>query len=93
MPERSQPHPGPDGVSSPGSASSTTAGPPVDDHTHDVLLALTSKLEAIEAYGVYRDADDSGLFNQLLADEQRHAQLLLAELRSLLMGSAGEPHR
>jgi hypothetical protein len=53
----------------------------VDDQTFDLLQALTSKLEAIDAYREYSAHDDSGLFLQLLSDELRHAELLLAALR------------
>lgn len=54
----------------------------VDDHTFDLLQALTSKLEAIDAYREYAAHDDTGLFLQLLNDELRHAELLLAALRT-----------
>jgi hypothetical protein len=64
--------------------SRTTPDSPVDDHTYNVLQALTSKLEAIEAYEMYRDDDASGLFEELLADERRHADRLLDGLRGLM---------
>lgn len=70
---------GPDGTS--GSAESLDV---VDDRTFDLLQALTSKLEAIDAYREYAVHDDSGLFSQLLGDELRHAELLLAALRTRL---------
>ena len=59
---------------------------PVDDVTYDLLQALTSKLEAIEAYQMYADdgTDSSALFERLAADERRHAVELLGALRERL---------
>ncbi len=58
---------------------------PVDDRTYDLLQALTSKLEAIEAYEMYaQDDEDGGIFDQLLDDERRHAERLLEALREAL---------
>ena len=61
---------------------------PVDDATYDLLQALTSKLEAIEAYDMY--AEDEGvreLFEGLARDERAHADALLAALRERLARS------
>ena len=59
---------------------------PVDDVTYDLLQALTSKLEAIEAYQMY--ADDGGeaadLFGRLAAEDRVHAEELLDALRGRL---------
>jgi len=58
---------------------------PVDDATYDILQALTSKLEAIEAYQMY--AEDEGvreLFERLGRDELQHAEALLEALRGRL---------
>jgi hypothetical protein len=58
---------------------------PVDDATYDLLQALTSKLEAIEAYQLY--AEDEGvseLFERLGRDETQHAELLLQALKDRL---------
>ena len=63
---------------------STVAESPVDDATYNILQALTSKLEAIEAYELYAEQDDSGLFNELIADERRHAEQLLSALKGRL---------
>lgn len=52
---------------------------PVDDRTYNVLQALTSTLESIEAYEMYLQEDDNGLFEELLAGERQHADRLLAE--------------
>ncbi|MFO7531647.1 MAG: hypothetical protein R6W93_04240 [Candidatus Limnocylindrales bacterium] len=62
---------------------------PVDNHTYNVLQALTSTLEAVAAYERYREDGGGDLFDRLLQEEGQHAELLLAELRTLL-GSAGE---
>jgi rubrerythrin len=56
----------------------------VDDATYDLLQALTSKLEAIEAYEQYVQDRDVTLFHELLADERRHARVLLDALRERL---------
>lgn len=77
--------PGTDGPGKPPRVDHAATPPPVDDHTYDVLQALTSTLEAIEANTMYADADDTGLFNELLADHHRHARLLLDELRVLIV--------
>ena len=57
---------------------------PVDDATYNLLQALTSKLEAIEAYEVYAEDEGGQLFQELLTEERQHAQRLLDELRSCL---------
>ncbi len=67
-----------------GGISSSDASP-VDDRTYDLLQALTSKLEAIEAYEMYaQDDEDGGIFAELLNDERRHAERLLEALREAL---------
>jgi hypothetical protein len=60
------------------------ADSPVDDATYNLLQALVSKLEAIEAYEVYRGEDPQGVFGELITDERRHAERLLDALRSQL---------
>lgn len=60
---------------------------PVDDRTYNLLQALTSKLEAIEAYEIYEQDDDTGLFTDLLREERSHAERLLDELRRALSSS------
>ena len=65
----------------------TGTGYPVDDATYNLLQALTSKLEAIEAYEQYQSDDPASVFGQLLEDERRHAALLHDALRRQL--SAG----
>jgi rubrerythrin len=57
---------------------------PVDDATYNLLQALTSKLEAIEAYEIYAQDDTDGLFEQLLSEERDHADRLLQALRGRL---------
>jgi hypothetical protein len=62
----------------------SVAASPVDDQTYNVLQALTSKLEAIDAYARYAQGDETGLFKELIEDERRHAEQLLGELRACL---------
>jgi len=66
------------------SGTATPTRSPVDDQTYDLLQSLTSKLEAIEAYELYAEQDDEGLFSELLEDERRHAERLLDSLRKRL---------
>lgn len=54
----------------------------VDDATYDLLQALTSKLEAIDAYQQYAADEPDGLFRRLIVDERRHAEELLEALRN-----------
>ena len=56
----------------------------VDDATYDLLQALTSKLEAIEAYEQYALNGNAPVFEELLEDERRHAGRLLDALRERL---------
>jgi hypothetical protein len=67
-----------------GATGSSVADSPVDDATYNVLQALTSKLEAIEAYELYAEQDDEGVFAELLEDERQHAERLLQALRKRL---------
>ena len=67
-----------------GRGGSATADSPVDDPTYNLLQALTSKLEAIEAYDMYAQQDDTGVFNELVRDERRHAERLLSALKDRL---------
>jgi len=60
---------------------------PVSNVTYDLMQALTSKLEAIEAYEMYRQdaqGDVGQLFEDLLAEDRRQAERLLAALRTEL---------
>lgn len=62
---------------------------PVDDQLYDLLQALTSKCEAIEAYAKYEeDADGEAkqLFQELARDDTRHAERLKEALRAKLNG-------
>jgi hypothetical protein len=56
----------------------------VDDATYDLLQALTSKLEAIEAYEQYALNGNASIFEELLEDERRHASRLLDALQERL---------
>ncbi|HET7030948.1 MAG TPA: hypothetical protein VFI34_10590 [Candidatus Limnocylindrales bacterium] len=57
---------------------------PVDDATYDLLMALASKLEAIDTYRVYAGDGDAELWQALAQDERRHADRLVEALRRRL---------
>jgi hypothetical protein len=59
---------------------------PVDDATYDVMMALASKLEGIDTYHVYAQDGNVELWRQIAEDDRRHADLLLAELKTRLAG-------
>lgn len=64
---------------------------PVDDQLYDLLQALVSKCEAIEAYAKYEeDSDDRGrqLFQELGQQDVRAAEQLLDALREKLGASS-----
>jgi rubrerythrin len=66
----------------------TPSQSPVDDATYDLLQALTSKLEAIEAYQLYsEDEEVREVFERLGRDEVAHAEILLKALRQRLANS------
>lgn len=66
--------------------SSSVTDSPVDDATYNILQALTSKLEAIEAYEMYAEQDEDGIFEELIQDERRHAERLYETLRQRIGG-------
>jgi hypothetical protein len=60
---------------------------PIDDRTYDLLQAIVSKCEAIEAYAKYEedaDGDHRQLFQEFARDEAKHAERLLEALKSTL---------
>ena len=59
---------------------------PVDDETYNLLMALASKLEAIDTYRVYADDGQPDLWRDLAADERRHAERLYDALRQRIAG-------
>ena len=63
-------------------------GSPVDNPTYNLLQALVSKLEAIEAYSKYERDGDGEIFRELAEDDRRHAEQLVAALGERL-GSGG----
>jgi hypothetical protein len=67
--------------------SGVTGESPVDDATYNLLQALTSKLEAIEAYEIYAQDDTNGVFQELLSEERQHAERLFEALKGRLSGS------
>jgi hypothetical protein len=53
---------------------------PVDNQTYNLLQILTSKLEAVEAYGIYEeDLDEQAttVLQEIAADDRRHVGMLL----------------
>jgi hypothetical protein len=67
-------------------------GSPVDNNTYNLLQVLTSKLEAIEAYGKYeRDANEQSrsLFQQLKQQDEQSVQQLVEALRGALSSEGG----
>ena len=54
---------------------------PVDDATYDLLMALSSKLEAIDTYRVYAEDGNADLWEELAGDDRRHAERLYETLR------------
>ena len=64
----------------------TSRNSPVDDATYNLMQALVSKLEAIEAYGRYAQDESGELFTELLEEERAHADRLLEQLRQRLRG-------
>ena len=68
-----------------GRSSQMTVESPVDDATYNVLMALASKLEAIDTYRKYSsDGKNAELWQQLAQDDRKHADKLLQELKSCL---------
>jgi hypothetical protein len=65
-------------------AASSRTSSPVDNGTYNLMQALVSKLEAIEAYGRYAKDDGGELFQQLLEEERDHADRLLGQLKERL---------
>jgi len=60
---------------------------PIDDQLYDLLQALTSKCEAIEAYAKYEedaDGENKQIFQELARDDTKHAERLLDALRTQL---------
>ena len=60
---------------------------PIDDQLYDLLQALTSKCEAIEAYAKYEedaDGEEKQLFQELARDDTAHAERLVEALRNRL---------
>ena len=72
-------------TAAPGRSSQDIVESPVDDPTYNVLMALASKLEAIDTYRKYAEDGRNGqLWQQLAEADRKHADLLLEELRTAL---------
>jgi hypothetical protein len=69
---------------------------PVDDQLYDLLQALVSKCESIEAYAKYeQDSDDQGraLFQELGEQDAQAAERLLDALRERIGSASGAEQR
>jgi hypothetical protein len=73
-----------DATSTNGSGNGDWIESPVDDATYDLLMALSSKLEAIDTYRVYAEDGHPELWQELAKDERRHADRLVGALRERL---------
>jgi hypothetical protein len=60
---------------------------PVDDETYNLLMALTSKLEAIDVYQAYAADGNAGFWREMAGDERRHAERLFSELKQRIAGT------
>ncbi|MEO5939522.1 MAG: hypothetical protein ABIZ72_01385 [Candidatus Limnocylindrales bacterium] len=60
---------------------------PIDDATYNLLMALTSKLEAIDVYQVYAEDGQADLWRELASEERRQADRLLSALKQRLAGA------
>ena len=60
---------------------------PIDDETYNLLMALASKLEAIDVYQVYAEDGHADLWRELATEERRQADRLLGELKERLAGA------
>jgi bacterioferritin (cytochrome b1) len=63
----------------------------LSDLSYDVLTALQSKLEAVNAYELYiedceeaEDQETRQLFEEMLQDDERHVEQLSARLEQLV---------
>lgn len=68
-------------------------GAPVDNVTYDLLQTLTSKLEAIEAYGKYlndADGDTRHLFESFREQDRQCVQQIMQILPSKLGRGQGQ---
>lgn len=58
----------------------------IDDDTYNLLMALSSKLEAIDVYRVYAEDGRPGLWRELAEDDRRHAERLFTEVKQRFAG-------
>jgi hypothetical protein len=60
---------------------------PVDNNTYNLLQAITSKLESIEAYSKYeKDADEQsrGLFREMADQDRKYVERLMGSLKQTM---------
>lgn len=60
---------------------------PIDDETYNLLMALTSKLEAIDVYQVYAEDGNAEMWRDLATQERSHADRILVELKQRFAAS------
>jgi hypothetical protein len=58
-------------------------GSPISNETYNVITALQSKLEGLEAYRKYAQSGNSQLWQQLTQADMQAVQLLTQELERL----------
>jgi hypothetical protein len=57
---------------------------PVDDGTYNLMVTLTEKLQALQAYEQYAedvDGPEQELYHELIEEDTRHAQRIYEVLR------------
>lgn len=67
---------------------------PVDNETYNLMSTLTSKLEALEVYERYLQdvaGESRAVFEEIAADDRRHAEMLMEAVRQAL--TAGSRQR
>ena len=67
-----------------GGQDSQGLGSPISNEAYNVLTALQSKLEGLEAYRKYAQSGDSRLWQQLSQQDTQAVELLVQELEQLL---------
>jgi hypothetical protein len=83
----------PETMSQPMDQPETTGGgggpttPVVDNRTYNLLMALTSKLEAIDVYRKYAEDGDPDFWTRMADDDRRDADELLTKLKQRLAGA------
>ena len=61
-----------------------SVGSPISNEAYNVLTALQSKLEGLEAYRKYAKADTGGLWQDLTQSDLRAVELLTQQLERMV---------